>query len=361
MRIRRRKRSISVYIIFLIVGLFSLWYQTRSISKSSYIEFHEPDLQGHVCGNTSYKTDLSFLETVERTTVKIFIAIVSAPSRIQRRNAIRRTWASTVSNYSAVYKFFTDERELKPDIKRQLIRERILQSDLEFTPTRGGYWMSHRFLYALFWAFKRYKFKFFMRLDDDYFLCLNHLMDDLQYRGEKFLYWGWLRCRPRMVAMDEGFVIFSTELLREIMRRNNSLCCHPYGDQMMAMWLYRLEREGYDVKYFADNNRVLHQHNNSDLLKRDFCSTKLAIHQAYPTQMHEYWKLTSSTWLETKFEFVPRKGYQNYCIFPRGWDWRLLGPLYRHEPKPCWGDHVSWRALENYTIHVGREAESRIN
>ena len=355
MYIRKRRKNISVYVFSLILGLLFLWYQTRISYR--YGDFYEPDLQVHICGNLSKNYELSSFDASERNTVELFIAILSAPPHLERRNAIRKTWASTVASYSVVYKFFTDAMELKPRTKRELLDERKLHADLEFTPTRGGYWMSHRFLHALFWAFKRYKFKFFMRLDDDYFLCLNHLIDDLQYRErEEFLYWGWLRCQPRMVAMDEGFVILSADLLQEIVQRNNSLCCHPYGDQMIAMWLYRLETEGYNITYFADNNRILHRRKGFQP-KLDFCSTMLGIHQAYPTQMRKYWNLTSPTWYKTNFEFQPRKKYLQYCQFPRGWDWRLLWPLYRHDPKPCWEDNASWPALENFTIHQGREHE----
>lgn len=356
MAIRRRKKSVSVYVFLLAVSVLFLWYQTRD--DFSYSDFYQPDMKVHICGNSSESTELASVVHSQRTTVELFIAILSAPVHQKRRNAIRKSWASTVQNYSAVYKFFTDSRSLKPEINRSLISERDLFSDLEFTPTPGGYWMSHRFLYALFWAFKHYKFNFFLRLDDDYFLCLNHMMDDLRYRkGETFLYHGWLKCTPRMVAMDEGFVLFSVDLLHEIVRRNNSLCCHPFGDQMIAMWLYRLEREGYNISYFADNDRLLHSYGDFQA-KNNLCSTMLGIHQAYPSQMLHYWNLTSTTWFKTKFEFIPRKKYFRYCPFPRGWDWKLLWKTYRHEPKACWEKGVSWPTLRNFTIHQGRESEN---
>ncbi|EDO33603.1 predicted protein [Nematostella vectensis] len=68
----------------------------------------------------------------------------------------------------------------------------------------------------LFWAFEHYDFDFFLKTDDDYFVCLNNLANDLQYRkNEKYLYWDWLGCDPSMVAMDSGLLILGKDLTSE--------------------------------------------------------------------------------------------------------------------------------------------------
>ncbi|KAJ7387792.1 hypothetical protein OS493_001136 [Desmophyllum pertusum] len=121
-------------------------------------------------------------------------------------------------------------------VEKGKLQENAVYKDIQMIPTKQGYWMSHRYLHALFWGYKHYDSKFYMRVDDDYFVCLNNLYNDLQYRTkEKLFYWGYLGCDPKMVAIDEGFVIVSIDLAKEFMKRNNSMCCYPMGGHMIGI------------------------------------------------------------------------------------------------------------------------------
>ena len=292
--------------------------------------------------------------------IELFIAILSAPHRRSRRIGLRQTWLSTVHNYPVAFKFFTDGQELSNETKHTLQLEQKKFGDLELLPTRGGYWFSHRLLHALFWANKHYNFKFFLRMDDDYFLCLNHLYNDLQYRkDEKFLYWGWLHCDQREVRIDEGFVVFGVDLVREITRRNNSLLCHPFGDQMVEMLMTRLDREGVKATYFPDNARLMHRGLTLTRVTEDLCRNILAVHKAYPQQMKVLWSVTKAKWFaasQNLFRRVHIKEYHEYCNATRGFDWKaLLGTFYGHKPKPCWAPGVHWPMLHKYKVHGGRQ------
>lgn len=241
----------------------------------------------------------------------------------------------------------------------KLKKEQDEYKDIEFLPTKQGYWFTHRFLYAMFWGYERYDFSFYLRLDDDYFVCLNNLMNDLQQRKhEKLLYWGWLHCNPKIVNIDEGFLITSIDLVQEIIKRNHSLCCHPMGDQMVAMWVNGLDHEGYDVTYFPDNARLMHFRKHLKSGDRDMCKRILGVHEAYPEQMHRYWSNTKDNWFSVEqndFVKVDIKGYSSYCKWPKGWDWRRLSTFWRHEPKACWKPGVRWPELEHLKLHKGRE------
>ena len=167
-----------------------------------------------------------------------------------------------------------------------------------------------------------------------------------------------MECDPRMVAMDEGFGILGVDLIHELMRRNNSLCCHPFGGQMIAMWMNRLESEGYNVTYFADNDCIVHY--RKDLkIHTHLCRDLLGIHQAYPKYMKEYWNLTRHSWFNKTYSFrkVQRKEYRDYCQEPKGWDWRVLFEFYRHKPKFCWTPGLEWPRLQKYKFHGVREVD----
>lgn len=319
------------------------------------------------CGKTvaSELIDLKSITPPGRPKVIIFINMPAAGGWSTRRDTIRNTWLSTVKNYSIAYRFFTDSIDVKPEIIKALEKEREQFKDIEFIPTRPGYWLTHRYLFAMFWGYKHYDFKFYLKFDDDYFVCLNNLMTDIQYRmNEKLLYWGWFECDPKMVAMDEGFLILSVDLVEEIIKRNNSLCCHPFGGQMIAMWMNRLEREGYDITYFPDNNRLMHIRSNfKQGPSKDMCKKLLGIHQAYPKYMQQYWNLTKDTWFSLKkddFEKVERKPFDAYCKLKKEWDWRVLGSFWRHEPKPCWLPGLQWDSrLQKYRNVQSREKEEK--
>ena len=313
-----------------------------------------------VCGDRNDLIDVEkVFGSVQLPKVELFITILTAPHQLARRMAIRNTWLSTAKNYSVAYKFFTDGKEVAPEVMKKLVDEQNEFQDLELLPTKGGYWFSHRYLHALFWASKHYSFNFYLRMDDDYFLCLNNLYNDLQYRKkEKLLYWGNMCCWPNLVAMDEGFVILGSDLLREIVRRNNSLCCHPMGGQMIAMWVNRLDHEGHEVTYFQDNDRLKHYKNQLKGVNSDLCKNIFGVHESYPNEMHTYWNVTKDSWFSIKpedFVKVERKEYKEYCGRPKGWDWRALSAHWKHEPKPCWAPDVDWPELHSFKFHKGRE------
>ena len=296
----------------------------------------------------------------QKENVELFIAIFSAPQRLERRTVLRDTWISSIPNYSVAFRFFTDGKELSNETKTKLSEEQNAFGDLEMLPTKGGYWFSHRFLHALFWAHHHYNFSYFLRLDDDYFVCLHHLYHDLQYRKkEKFLYWGWLWCQKEIVRIDEGFVLLGADLAEEIIRRNKSLYCHPFGDQMIEMWFSRLKGEGIKVKYFPDNARVLHQGIRPYDVSQNMCQHLLAIHKSYPDRIRLYWNKTRDVWNSSprSFKKIAIKDYASYCHIPRGLNWEAISGMYHHEPKPCWKPGVDWPILRSRKMHLGEEAK----
>ena len=296
----------------------------------------------------------------QKENLDLFIAILSAPRRFDRRAVLRNTWISSIPNYSVAFRFFTDGKELSNEIKTKLSEEQNAFGDLEMLPTKGGYWFSHRFLHALFWAHHHYNFSYFLRLDDDYFVCLHHLYHDLQYRKkEKFLYWGWLWCQKEIVRIDEGFVLLGADLAEEIIRRNKSLYCHPFGDQMIEMWFSRLREEGINMKYFPDNGRLMQFGLRPYKPSQNMCQDLLGIHKTYPDQMRLYWNRTKDVWYSSprSFKKIAIKDYASYCHIPRGLNWEAISGMYHHEPKPCWKPGVDWPILRSRKMHLGEEAK----
>ncbi|EDO44360.1 predicted protein [Nematostella vectensis] len=248
------------------------------------------------------------------------------------------------------------------DIRDKVIEERKKYGDLEFLPTSNGYWYGHRYLWMLFWAFEHYDFDFFLKTDDDYFVCLNNLANDLQYRkNEKYLYWDWLGCDLSMVAMDSGLLILGKDLTSEFVKRNDTLILSSHGRADDCYVHNELEDDKYDVTYFADNSRLVHYRSDlKDKLNGKLRSNLIGIHQAYPKYMREYWNYVKDNWLTHLSLKVIRKPYGEYCARPKGWDWTVLNPFWKHEPKSCWAPKTDWPELHKYKMHKGREDKRRL-
>lgn len=136
-----------------------------------------------------------------KTKVIIFIGIISAPHLIFRRNALRRSWLKECKRKGIPCLFFTDNQDMHGNklplhIHVPLHQEQLIHGDLILAESPGGVNFARRYLWILNWANARYQFKYFLRVDDDYFVCINRLLLELPHRRRKKLYWGHVHCTP---------------------------------------------------------------------------------------------------------------------------------------------------------------------
>ena len=138
----------------------------------------------------------------------LFVGIHSAPSHLDRRNAIRETWMKECRrNPNAVCRFFTDGQDpkgeaLQGEKRIKLESESRVYGDLLLAEAPGGVNFALKYLWMLQWANERYDFQYFLRLDDDYFICFQKLMLELAiFRPKEKFQWGWLHCSTRGIWM----------------------------------------------------------------------------------------------------------------------------------------------------------------
>ncbi len=133
--------------------------------------------------------------------VIIFVGIISAPQLIFRRNALRRSWLKQCKKKGIPCLFFTDSQDMHGSklplhIHVPLHQEQLLHGDLILAESPGGINFARRYLWMLNWANARYKFEYFLRVDDDYFVCMDRLLLELPHRPRTKLYWGHVHCSP---------------------------------------------------------------------------------------------------------------------------------------------------------------------
>ncbi|XP_046864032.1 probable beta-1,3-galactosyltransferase 8 [Xenia sp. Carnegie-2017] len=160
--------------------------------------------------------------TPSRRNLVLFIGIISAPSNNERRTAGRETWIKECTKRSdVVCKYFTDSKDssgnlIQGEEKEKLDDESQLYGDLVRTETPGGLSFSVKLLWILQWANDNYDFKYYLRLDDDYFICLNKLMLELasNERPKHSLQWGWLHCELYDATfLDESFLLLTSDIV----------------------------------------------------------------------------------------------------------------------------------------------------
>ena len=118
--------------------------------------------------------------------LKLIVAVLSAPIRIDRREGIRRTWMKECGSPDILCRFFTDSlSDMEPNVKEVLVNESLRFGDIQFMPVPKGYNFGRRILWLLEWSSKHYEFDFFLRMDDDYFLCVRRLLFELPFRSQK--------------------------------------------------------------------------------------------------------------------------------------------------------------------------------
>ncbi len=139
-------------------------------------------------------------QTNQSKPILMFIAIMSAPERIHRRNALRRSWLRQCQQHNTSCYMFTDAldmygKRLPDEIHVALEQEQFLHQDLILAESPGGINFATRYLWIIKWANRNYKFDFLLRVDDDYFICMDRLFLELPYREMVTkLYWGHIHC-----------------------------------------------------------------------------------------------------------------------------------------------------------------------
>ena len=201
------KSMIKVNVIFGLVLLFSTAITWRFLQNRPVLTKR---LNDFITSISVYNFSIGETKasTTTRTPILLFIAIFSAPLRRDRRDAIRNSWMTICkANLKVVCLFVTDGldekgQRIKEESPAALLHERDVYNDIILAESPAGLNFGRRILWTYEWANERYNFQYILRLDDDYFLCLNKLLMELQdHRPKKLFTWGWLRCQVKGKAI----------------------------------------------------------------------------------------------------------------------------------------------------------------
>ncbi|CAB4009902.1 beta-1,3-galactosyltransferase 6-like [Paramuricea clavata] len=260
----------------------------------------------------------------------LFVGIVSAPSRLDRRNAIRETWIKECQcNPDAVCRFFTDGQDPKGQALQgenisKLENESRVYGDILLADAPGGINFAIKYLWMLQWVHERYDVRYFLRLDDDYFICFRKLMAELKFRPKEKFLWGWLHCSHKVATwLDESFYLVSGDIVESFVSRRDTLLCHVFESQAIGYWIKNIS----NLTTFADNKRLLHASQKGfstekDVVNRgEICHSVLGIHQSYPEKMRMLWRTYEKENKPIAYQ-VPSISYN--CKYPLAMDHKFF-------------------------------------
>ena len=234
----------------------------------------------------------------------------------------------------------TDSPDESTDTGKEVLKEKLKYKDVEFQNLQGGVEFGKRYLYHLLWAVQNFDFDYFLRMDDDYFICLDRLMNELPMPPQKMYHWGYVHCDSHVVRPDESMMMYSRDLVETFLVQDPFLIKgHPWADEMVATWVHELQLP----KIYNHDPRLHHMptllfiKNVKDVFK-NVCSKYIGVHGSYPKHMKTLWELRGEYQVPMNVSLIK---YTKGCNIPQVFVWEDLGESWRYEPKrlitsPVW-------------------------
>lgn len=248
----------------------------------------------------------------DRPHVLLTIAVVSG--RPDRRQAIRDSWMGWADDRVLV-RFFTEAPNEKDadgrDEAAALAEEMATFGDVEILEISPGMNFALKLVEAMRWMSERYTFDFFLRLDDDYFLCLKRLLDELDATSKSLaggqdrpmIYAGSRYCIEHRTRIDEAYALLSGGVVDRVLSTPD-LECGAHAGTTMGVWFtkgQRLNKDG-DVEWVHDE-RLDHvgQYWKVDGEGADrsqyssVCVKHMGIHHSYVGELGQLWAEAKGT------------------------------------------------------------------
>lgn len=307
----RKPSPAYIFVVFIIAFLVLFFLSRNNLFVSA------PSILSQ---NESPAHDLSHF--LDNANASLFIAIGSAPQNSDLRAAARNGWLKWLPTDRLVsYRFFTDEPPLSAKFARpphskdswfRLAKESAEHQDIIFQPLPSGYgnrehnYYARRARFQIAWALRRpTPFRYFLRIDDDSFLCIHKLLYELKSVPHTQFFWGRFWCREGRNRADENFMLFSRDVVELL--ANDQLVGRllPFDDQVTLGWNFGYWSWVLNLTIFDDQKRLDAQQGNlTEYMHRDtpadastlagFCDHFLYAHHVKPGTMRAVYEATTT-------------------------------------------------------------------
>lgn len=236
MRMRRRFSSLFIFGMLALISLMVLLTFCNVPCKSEKKEMNNreaPSGWSHVLIATN-----------------LLIVVLSAPSHYGVRNIIRESWAQTLPNGAAV-RFVVGRRNLPEETEENVKQEEKVHGDLLLLDDIEESYSSltKKLLSTLKWVNRHVKYNFLMKVDEDTFVRVENILDELVSKPQERLYWGFFDGRAHVKRMGKW-------------SETNFVLCDRYLPYALGGG-YVISKDL--VMYVAKHADILKQLNNEDV------------------------------------------------------------------------------------------------
>ncbi|XP_057300552.1 uncharacterized protein LOC130633660 [Hydractinia symbiolongicarpus] len=310
--------------------------------------------------NNSYLANFQIKPKGNKKNVNVLLIVSTGPRRYDRRATIRKTWWQQCKSTGKVVPeciFMTDKLAENQEFYNIIKNESRTYHDMHFQNLSGGVEFGKRFLYHMVYAVTNYHFDYFLRMDDDYFFCMEKFLHEIPVPMEKYFHWGWVHNVPNITRPEESMILFSRDVIELFLSQDpNKMLCHPLADQMVAAWSNHLSM----TYLFRHDSRLHHHPPVRDLPhiknSRNICGRFIGVHGAYPNEMKTLWHNRGKQSIYTTLK------YNSHIVtIQRPFRWQLFDHTWQYEPKPC-VSNPSWNTSKLFVtkgFYSGRQSESK--
>lgn len=246
-------------------------------------------------------------------------------------------------NVTAQVRFFTEAPDASTNSSdsnaeaRALAEEQRRYGDLVILDMDRGMNFAAKLVSAMRFLSVRYTFDFFLRLDDDYFLCLNRLVSELNaikstpiieitganshakpytenarekvdgaqlgkdaqdLPSPQLFYAGYRYCQPGRTRIDEAYLLLSGQLVYRVLSSPNLMCSRHAG--VSAGWWFTNGNSNNpldDVHVVHDSRldhrgkwwRSVENGGAPESTYNSVCARYIGVHHTYAMQMSQLW------------------------------------------------------------------------
>ncbi|XP_065891114.1 beta-1,3-galactosyltransferase 6-like [Dysidea avara] len=202
----------------------------------------------------------------------LLVIALSSPDGKARRDTIRQTWYSESQLHQDVLlKFVIGTMSMAKDKLTEIIKENDNHQDLLLLDNLVDSFanLTRKVLYSYIWAGNNVQFSYLLKCDDDTFVVLKTLLDELRGRTSHRMYcWGffdgrasvkragkyreseWYLCDKYLPYALGGGYVLSADLVKLIALNSDHLKLYVNEDVSVGAWLapYNIERN-HDVRF----------------------------------------------------------------------------------------------------------------
>ena len=226
----------------------------------------------------------------------LVILIISSPTKSVTRTVLRETWL-TYSDSRTRHYFVIGSQALSSTLRKDIQDENSTYGDLLILENIHDSYetLSEKVLASLQWIHLNLDFRFVLKCDDDSFVRIPQLIDELEKQPQKQLYMGffkggstvhrtgkwkepnWFLCDTYLPYALGGGYILSSDVV-EYLSKNSPYLQHYKGEDVsMGLWLsplklHRIHDVRFDTEYksrgCSNSYLVTHKQNAGDMREK---------------------------------------------------------------------------------------------